>query len=122
MTPFSRRAWFPLLGLRGARLGAQLHPDLVRKIGDHLLNDKAMEYIRVRAVCQPWFFPRNWLMLSPGYKLRTDGVVERLLNYIHHGNTEGLLILVDHVMDSVCLLNPLIIVFTDLHPSVPLAM
>ena len=66
---------------------AQLLPDLIRTIGNHLLNDEATEYIRLRVVCQPWrhatvdpsileprFFPRNWLMLSPGYKLRTDGV------------------------------------------------
>ena len=77
---------------------AQLLPDLIRTIGNHLLNDEATEYIRLRVVCQPWrhatvdpsileprFFPRNWLMLSPGYKLRTDGVAERVVNYIHHG-------------------------------------
>jgi hypothetical protein len=72
-------------------------------------------------------------MLAPGYKLRTDGVAERFVNvrtgaflrirlptpeeYIHHGNTEGLLILVHHITDTVCLLNPLTMAFTDL-PSI----
>jgi hypothetical protein len=84
LTPFSRCAWFPPWKEPD---WAQLLPDLVRKIGDHLLNDEVTEYICLRVVCQPWrhttvdpsileprFFPRNWLMLSPGYKLRTDGV------------------------------------------------
>ncbi|KAG0520946.1 hypothetical protein BDA96_08G118600 [Sorghum bicolor] len=69
-------------------------------------------------------------MLSPGYKLRTDSVAERFVNvrtgtilrirlptpedYTHHGNTEGMLILVDDITDSVCLLNPLTMAFTDL--------
>jgi hypothetical protein len=72
-------------------------------------------------------------MPAPGYKLGTDGVAERFVNvrtgaflrirlptpeeYIHHGNTEGLLILVHHITDTVCLLNPLTMAFTDL-PSI----
>ncbi|CAL4892071.1 unnamed protein product [Urochloa decumbens] len=121
---------------------AQLLPDLVRKVADDLLSADVTEYIRLRAVCKPWrnstanpsllhprFFPRKWLLVA-GEELRHDGEPERLVNvrtgarlrirfptpkeYTHHGNAEGLLVLHHSLTDTVCLLNPLTMAFTDL--------
>ncbi|KAK3139863.1 hypothetical protein QOZ80_5AG0391740 [Eleusine coracana subsp. coracana] len=121
---------------------AGLMPELVSKIGDHLVLDDMAEYIRMRAVCKPWrnttedpiylqprYFPRNWLLLD-GELLRDDGEREGFMNvrtgavirirlptpreYTHHGNAEGLLILHHHFTDKVRLLNPLTLRFNDL--------
>ena len=121
---------------------AHLLPDLVGKIAGDLLSDDVAEYIRLRAVCKPWrssttdpstldprFFPRQWLLIAEE-KLRRDGKPERFVNvrtgatlrielpnpkeYTHHGNTEGLLVLWHSLTDTVCLLNPLTMAFTDL--------
>ena len=55
-----------------------LFPELVRVVADDLLRSDVTEYIRLRAVCNPWrsataagdprlmeprFFPRNWQLL-----------------------------------------------------------
>ncbi|RLM98863.1 hypothetical protein C2845_PM06G29560 [Panicum miliaceum] len=121
---------------------AQLLPDLVCKIADDLLSDDVTEYIRLRAVCKPWrnstsvpstldprFFPRQWLLIAEE-KLRRDGKPERFVNvrtgatlriclptpkeYTYHCNAEGLLVLCHSLTDTVCLLNPLTMAFTDL--------
>ncbi|KAK3139864.1 hypothetical protein QOZ80_5AG0391760 [Eleusine coracana subsp. coracana] len=121
---------------------AGLMPELVSKIGDHLVLDDMAEYIRMRAVCKPWrnttedpnyleprYFPRNWLLLA-GELLRDDGEPERFMNvrtgavirihlprpreYTHHGNAEGFLVLHHDPTDIVCLLNPLTLQFAIL--------
>ncbi|TVU49915.1 hypothetical protein EJB05_01257, partial [Eragrostis curvula] len=122
---------------------SQLPSDLVSDIADRLLRVDVTEYIRVRAVCQPWrnstadprsfldprFFPRDWLLLA-GDCLRHDGEPERFVNvrtgaslrirlpdpdeYTHHGSAEGLLLLHHTLTDTVSLLNPLTLAFADL--------